>query len=165
MTLRTIALWAPLSMGILQARTLECVAMPSSRGSSGSRHQTLVSCLLRWRVDSLPLAHLGCLAGTLPRRKQNISLLQLLIKCLLCPRQCAIHTYIHTYIYILFFNSHNLLSQLSLRELDSEETDASVQFSLSVVSDSLRPHKSQHAGPPCPSQTPGVYSNSCPSSR
>ena len=39
------------------------------------------------------------------------------------------------------------------------------QFSRSVVSDSLRPHESQHARPPCPSQTPGVYSNSCPSSR
>ena len=39
-----------------------------------------------------------------------------------------------------------------------------VQFSRSVVSDSLWPHASQHARPPCPSQTPGVYSNSCPSS-
>ena len=39
-----------------------------------------------------------------------------------------------------------------------------VQFSRSVVSDSLRPHESQHARPPCPSPTPGVYSNSCPSS-
>ena len=36
----------------------------------------------------------------------------------------------------------------------------SVQFSCSVVSDSLRPHESQHARPPCPSPTPGVYSNS-----
>ena len=42
---------------------------------------------------------------------------------------------------------------------------SSVQFSSSVVSDSLRPHESQHARPPCPSPTPGVYSNSCPSSR
>ena len=33
-----------------------------------------------------------------------------------------------------------------------------VQFSPSVVSDSLRPHESQHARPPCPSPTPGVYS-------
>ena len=39
-----------------------------------------------------------------------------------------------------------------------------VQFSRSVVSDSLRHHESQHARPPCPSQTPRVYSNSCPSS-
>ena len=42
---------------------------------------------------------------------------------------------------------------------------SSVQFSRSVVSNSLRPHESQHARPPCPSPTPGVYSNSHPSSR
>ena len=41
----------------------------------------------------------------------------------------------------------------------------SVQFSRSVVSDSLWPHESQHARPPYPSPTLGVYSNSCPSSR
>ena len=41
----------------------------------------------------------------------------------------------------------------------------SVQFSRSVMSSSLWPHKLQHARPPCPSPTPGVYSNSCPSSR
>ena len=38
----------------------------------------------------------------------------------------------------------------------------SFQFSCSVVSDSLRPHESQHARPPCPSPTLGVYSNSYP---
>ena len=37
-----------------------------------------------------------------------------------------------------------------------------VQCSRSVVSDSLRPHGLQHAGPPCLSPTPGVHSNSCP---
>ena len=41
---------------------------------------------------------------------------------------------------------------------------SSVQFSRSVVSHSLRPHELQHTRPPCPSPTPGVYSNSCPSS-
>ena len=41
----------------------------------------------------------------------------------------------------------------------------SVQFSRSVVSDSLRPHESQHARPPCPSPTPRVHSDSCPSSQ
>ena len=41
----------------------------------------------------------------------------------------------------------------------------SVQFSRSVVSDSLRPHESQHARPSCPSSTPGVHSNSCLLSR
>ena len=44
-------------------------------------------------------------------------------------------------------------------------TLSSVQFSRSLVSDSLRPHESQHARPPCPSPTPGVHSNSCLSSR
>ena len=42
---------------------------------------------------------------------------------------------------------------------------SSVQFSRSIVSDSLRPHESQHTRPPCPSPPPRVYSNSCPSSR
>ena len=42
---------------------------------------------------------------------------------------------------------------------------SSVQFSHSVVSDSLQPHESQHARPPYPSPTPGVHSNSCPSSQ
>ena len=37
------------------------------------------------------------------------------------------------------------------------------QISRSVVSDSLRPHESQHARPPCPSPTPRVHSDSCPS--
>uniref|UniRef100_A0AC11AP26 Peptidoglycan recognition protein 4 n=1 Tax=Ovis aries TaxID=9940 RepID=A0AC11AP26_SHEEP len=41
---------------------------------------------------------------------------------------------------------------------------SSVQFSRSVVSDSLRPHESQHARPPCPSPSPGVHSDSHPSS-
>ena len=42
---------------------------------------------------------------------------------------------------------------------------SSVQFSRSVVSSSLQPHESQHARPPCPSPTPGVHSDSCPSSQ
>ena len=42
---------------------------------------------------------------------------------------------------------------------------SSVQFSCSVVSDSLRPHGLQHARPPCPSPTPGVHPNPCPLSQ
>ena len=42
---------------------------------------------------------------------------------------------------------------------------SSVQFSCSVASDSLWPHESEHARPPCPSPTPGVYPNPCASSR
>ena len=41
----------------------------------------------------------------------------------------------------------------------------SVQFSCSVMSDSLRPHESQHSRTPCPSHSPRVHSNSCPWSR
>ena len=47
----------------------------------------------------------------------------------------------------------------------SSITRHSVQFSRSVVSDSLWPHESQHARPPCPSPPPGVHSNSCPLSQ
>ena len=42
---------------------------------------------------------------------------------------------------------------------------SSVQFNRSVMSDSLQPHESQHARPPCPSPTPGVHSDSSPSSQ
>ena len=42
---------------------------------------------------------------------------------------------------------------------------SSVQFSHSVLSGSLQPHELQHDRPPCPSPSPRVYSNSCPSSR
>jgi len=44
-------------------------------------------------------------------------------------------------------------------------SDCLLQFSCSVVSDSLQPHESQHARPPCPSPTTGVHSNSPPSSQ
>ena len=43
-----------------------------------------------------------------------------------------------------------------------EDQMSSVQFSRSIMSDSLPPHGLQHSRPPCLSPTPGVYSNSCP---
>ena len=49
-------------------------------------------------------------------------------------------------------SSHSFLSPLVL----------SAQFSHSVMSESLQPHELQHARPPCPTPTPGAYSNSCP---
>ena len=49
--------------------------------------------------------------------------------------------------------------------LPSQRTSFSVQFGHSVVSNSLWPHKLQHARPRCPSPTPGIYSNSCPLSQ
>ena len=62
-TLWTGARQAPLVHGILQARILEWVAMPSSGGSSQSRNQTHISHMnLHWRAGSLPLAPQSALA-------------------------------------------------------------------------------------------------------
>ena len=58
-------------------------------------------------------------------------------------------TYVYAYIY----------TQMYIFDISS------VQFSRSVMSDSLRPHELQHARPPCPSPIPKVYPNPCPSSR
>ena len=49
--------------------------------------------------------------------------------------------------------------------LDRERQFSSVQFSHSVMSNSFWPHEPQHARPPCPSPTSGVYPSSCPSSQ
>ena len=49
--------------------------------------------------------------------------------------------------------------------MPTQDTPQSVSQFSSVMSDSLRPHEPQHARPPCPSPTPEVYPNSCPSSR
>ena len=53
---------------------------------------------------------------------------------------------------------------LYLKWISHRQHISSVQFSRSVMSDSLRPHELQHARPPCPSPTPGVHSDSRPSS-
>ena len=52
-----------------------------------------------------------------------------------------------------------------MKHLYNEIAISSVQLSCSVMSDSLQPHESQHARPPCPSPTPGVHSDSCPLSQ
>jgi len=57
-------------------------------------------------------------------------------------------------------------SEVSQKEKTSVQYQfSSVQFSHSVMSDSLRPHESQHTRPPCPSPTPRVHSDSRPSSQ
>ena len=58
----------------------------------------------------------------------------------------------------------HIFQYLSEEECTGDKSFSSVQFSRSVVSDSLQPHELQHARPPCPSPTP-VYPNSCPSSQ
>ena len=55
-----------------------------------------------------------------------------------------------------------LIFPYSAFTLISYNSFSSVQFSRSVVSDSLWPHELQHARPPCPSPIPGVHPNSCP---
>ena len=55
-----------------------------------------------------------------------------------------------------------LLLMLRTRPTKHLRVFSSVQFSRSVMSDSWRTHGLQHARPPCPSPTAGVYSNSCP---
>ena len=59
----------------------------------------------------------------------------------------------------------NIIENTEQRTQNLDYIRASVQFSHSVVSDSLQPHESQHARPPCPSPTHGVHSNSRPSSQ
>ena len=84
-------------------------------------------------------------------------------------------------ILILCHNTHTLLPlsphffrslpQIALRMnklfiiIDKDSLESKVQFSCSVMSDSLWPCGLHHTRPPCPSPTPGVYSNSCPLSQ
>ena len=64
-------------------------------------------------------------------------------------------------IILMKFYVHNSVL-LSVVQQISRTCLCSVQFSHSVVSNSLRPHEPQHARPPCPSPTPGVCPNPCP---
>ena len=73
------------------------------------------------------------------------------------------HMYHISYIYLSIIRHLYCCCVLALANNDA--IDRSDQISRSVVSDSLRPHESQHARPPCPSQTPGVHSDSRPSSQ
>ena len=65
-----------------------------------------------------------------------------------------------TLVYSLHKNSKEIIMQNWISPLGMTLVS---QFSHSAVSDSLQPHGLQHARPPCPSPTPEVYSNSCPS--
>ena len=162
--------------GILQTRILEWVAIPFSRGSSPSRDETHISYV--WFV----LFYCG--------NQCDFSVTQ---SCLtLCgPMDCSVLGYMGfssagllEWIAISFYRGsfqprnwtyisrvsctgrwilyhwviweHNIVNQLSF---------SSVQFSHSVMSNSLQPHELQHARSPCLSPSPGVHSNSHPSSR
>ena len=67
--------------------------------------------------------------------------------------------------WILPFHGGQFILSWELECLVPHRLSHTDQISCSVVSDSLRPHESQHARPPCPSLTPGVHSDSRPSSQ
>ena len=62
----------------------------------------------------------------------------------------------------VFFSPNRLLQNIEYSYLCYTIVISSVQFSPSVVSNSLQPHEPQHARPPCPSPTPRVHPNPCP---
>ena len=66
--------------------------------------------------------------------------------------------------FFAFFYSFALQNILMVGRVYPVSSVSSVQFRHSVMCDPVRPHEWQHARHPCPSPTPGVYSNSCPSS-
>ena len=66
---------------------------------------------------------------------------------------------------IIFFIFYWSFTELCCFLSNLNMNQPSVQFSCSVVSDSLRPRESQHTRPPCPSPTPGVHSDSRPLSQ
>ena len=79
----------------------------------------------------------------------------------------ATHSSILAYRIAWTIQSHAAMKLKDTCSLEEKlwSTFSSVQFSHSVMSDSLRPHELQHARPPCPSRNPGAYTNSCPLSQ
>ena len=75
-----------------------------------------------------------------------------------------VHVRLRLFSLSLWCSKRNLLIQLQWCTTD-KWLGISVQFSRSVVSDSLWPHESQHARPPCPLPIPRVHPNPCPSSQ
>ena len=91
------------------------------------------------------------------------SVLELILCCYLHESIYKFLTRGHTFLFCTW--PHKLCSWSSIHIRIWTILEWSVQFSHSVVSDSLRLHGLQHARLPCPSPTPGVYSNSCPLSQ
>ena len=83
------------------------------------------------------------------------SCLSLMPLCDSCPKLILSFFFFHRDKYGIYW----------VNVLDKRPTFCLFQFSCSVVSDSLRLHESQLTRPPCPSPTPGVHWDSCPSSR
>ena len=129
--------------GILQARILEWVAVPFSRGSSQLRDQTQVFHIAGWFFTSW---------ATREAQETGVGSLTILQRIFLTQESNQGLLHCRWILYQLNYQGRPLIS-------------VSVQFSCSVVSDSWQPHESQHARPPCPSPTPGVHSDSRPSSQ
>ena len=96
----------------------------------------------------------------------------LLISWLLLPVQATYSTFPPVTAFLLVLHIFDLFSfvysQIRLPKIPPpclSPPFSSVQFTRSVISDSLLPHESQHARPPCPSPTPGAHSDSRPLSR
>ena len=106
-------------------------------------------CTLIWNLTNFPLIHCVSL---------RIRLLELEFEGTSYLLQCSGLENSMNWIACGVTNSQTRLSDFHFT------LSGSVQFSHSVVSNSLRPNGLQHARPPCPSPTPGVHSNSCPSS-
>ena len=133
--------------------------------SPSNKHSGLIS----FRMDWLDLL---AVEGTLKSLLQHYSLKASILRCSTFLTVQLSHPYMTTgkiivltrwtfvgkVISLLF----NMLFSLVITFLLRSRSD---QISHSVMSDSLRPHESQHARPPCPSPTPGVHSDSCPSSQ
>ena len=120
-----------------------CDHMDSSLPSS-SACGFFQSRVLEWGAITFSLSthkHYYCKLSTSPFISINISVLYV-FRCFCIGRDSI-------------YEHHTLFSDRPL----------SVQFSHSVISDSLRSHELQNAKPPCPSPTPRVHSNSCPSSQ
>ena len=134
--------------------------MPSSRGSSWPRDRTHASCIacsgrqvfttsVTWEAQTDSRESHNSVSGGLPKPFPIFSWCLTLLG------------------FSGFFLQEPPLEVLTLppRWLLFVCWFSSVQFSRSVMSHSLQPLESQHTRPPCPSQTPGVYSNSCPLNR
>ena len=113
-----------------------------------------------WKVSR----SLYCWCGGFTRLYLGVVLLFLMLETNWTPLTCRLMNF-HLYVMSLIAQrfSFSWTGNLGFSFLCLQFS--SVQFSRSVVSNSSRPHVSQHARPPCPSPSPGVHSNSCPSSR
>ena len=136
------------------------VLLPEESQGWGS----LVGCCL-WVAQSRTLVRWLSSSSRTPKGdlKTPISSACLIAKCSTSTTQVALlHPcmYTHGFMFSKTFNKH-----LCFGYYDHFQLHKVVQFSSSVVSDSLWPHGLQHTRPPCPSPTPGVYSNSCLSSQ